>query len=451
MVPCEVSMPRLPGPQSQLMLDELRRYVIAQPQPFAVSLSNSKGMFLATVDGQLILDWAGYYGSRLLGHNHPGMFESEYLQRLILAANNKVPNPDYLTEECLAYYRLAWDLAAACIRNGPLEIYVVNSGAEAVENLMKYLIARHGEKLRSAQKTVKTRRFVYFDRGFHGRTLGALNVTHLTHNSRVTDGFSDLFPGNLRLSFPHLDHSRTSSENEQELGRCLDEVETALQTYRDEVVGVLVEPIQGAGGHRLAPMRFFQGLSQLCHDYDTYLAFDEVQTAGGQCGRVFAVDLMELPYPPECIAAAKKLGNGVIYMRQPLQELGVLDSTWGGSLADMVRVVQEFKIVDELKLQSQVDQKATALVSVLTELEARHAATIYNVRGLGLYQGFSLRHPEDRDRLMDFALKFEDLLLLGAGLQTIRLRPPIDVTLADIQEFGFRLDRSLTRLSEFPR
>lgn len=429
------------------MLEELRRYVIAEPQPFVVSLSESRGMYLSTVEGERLFDWAGYYGSRLLGHNHPGMSEPSYLTRLTAAANNKVPNPDFLTEECLTYYRLLYRLAPECMKSDSLEIYVVNSGAEAVENLMKYLIARHREKLAALGKTVNRRRFIYFDRGFHGRTLGALNVTHLTHNPRVTEDFSDLFPGNLRLSFPHIDNSRAPSDNEQELTRCLREVEAALKTYREEIVGVLVEPIQGAGGHRLAPARFFQALSQLCHDYDTYLAFDEVQTAGGQCGRVFAADLLELPHPPECIAAAKKFGNGVIFMKQPLVEVGVLDSTWGGSLADMVRVVQEFKLVDELDLQSQVEAKSQALVSALEKLEEQYSDCIYNVRGLGLYQGFSLRDPTQRNRLITLALETENLLLLGAGLQTIRLRPPLDVTLDEIAEFARCLGRCLERLS----
>jgi L-lysine 6-transaminase len=405
-------------------------------------------MFLVTEDGEEIFDWAGYYGSRLIGHNHPRLRSPEYLKRLTTAANNKVPNPDFLTKECLDYYRLVYQLAPECLKNEHLEIYVVNSGAEAVENMMKYLIARHRQKMDERNIVPQARRFVYFEHGFHGRTLGALNVTHMAHNPLVTKDFSELIPGNIRLPFPHVDYSRSNRENEQELDHCLEELDDVLRRYSQEIVAVLLEPIQGAGGHRLALPRFFQKLSQLCHDHDCYLAFDEVQTAGGQCGKLFAVDLFNLPYGPEAIATAKKFGNGVLFMREPLKDVGVLDSTWGGSLTDMVRVVEEYQIVFDENLLSQVELKAKALHRGLMNLEGKFSDLIFNVRGLGLYLGFSLRKPSLRKQLIELALEQENLLLLGAGEQTIRLRPPLDVSLSDIAEFLRRLEGTLASLTQ---
>jgi L-lysine 6-transaminase len=314
--------------------------------------------------------------------------------------------------------------------------------------MMKYLIARHRQKMTALESAPQARRFVYFEHAFHGRTLGALNVTHLAHNPLVTQDFSELIPGNVRLPFPHVDHSRSDAYNQQELDRCLEALETVLSRYGREIVAVLLEPIQGAGGHRLALPRFFQKLSQLCFEHDVYLAFDEVQTAGGQCGKIFAVDLFDMPHGPEAIATAKKFGNGVVYMREPLHDVGVLDSTWGGSLTDMVRVVEEYRIVFDEQLLEQVTLKAAALNRGLLALERRHSALLFNVRGLGLYQGFSLREPAHRKRLIELALEQESLLLLGAGKQSLRLRPPLDVTLAEISEFLLRLDRTLTTLSK---
>ena len=104
------------------MIAELSRYVIADVQPVVVDLARSAGMWLTTVDGQKIFDWAGYYASKLLGHNHPGLYEPEYLERLARAANNKVANPDFLTEECLEYYRALHRLAPRCMVNPQLEV-----------------------------------------------------------------------------------------------------------------------------------------------------------------------------------------------------------------------------------------------------------------------------------------------------------------------------------------
>ena len=63
------------------MLDELSRYVIAEPYPFVVDLEKSHGSYLATLDGREIFDWAGYFGAKLIGHNHPGLSEPEYLRQ----------------------------------------------------------------------------------------------------------------------------------------------------------------------------------------------------------------------------------------------------------------------------------------------------------------------------------------------------------------------------------
>jgi len=173
------------------------------------------------------------------------------------------------------------------------------------------------------------------------------------------------------------------------------------------------------------------------------LGIDEVQTAGGQTGAMFAIDQFDLPYPPQAIATAKKFANGVIYMLESVGNLGVLDSTWGGTLADMVRFVQEMKIVREERLIEQVPEKSERLVEGLNALVDKYNNLIFNVRGLGLYQGFTLRDPADRNQLKAIALQKEHLLLLGAGTQSIRFRPVLDVTIEDIDLMLAKLDRVL--------
>ncbi|MGQ9487561.1 MAG: aspartate aminotransferase family protein [Armatimonadota bacterium] len=444
-------MARYPGSVSQQMLEELSRYVIAEPEPFVIDLEKSEGMWLATVDGQRIFDWAGYYASKLIGHNHPRLYEPEYLKRIARAANNKVANPDFLTPECLEYYRLLYELAPACMRNPRLEVYVVNSGAEAVENMMKYLINLHHHKLLKKGRLPNPRRFIYFDQAFHGRTVFALNITQVTHDPVVTKDFHGFIPGNIQVPFPAIDTSLPESENRARTQRSLEIVEDFLQRYDGEVVGIIVEPLQGAGGHRVALPEFFQGLSLLAHQYDVYLGFDEVQTAGGQTGTFFACDQFNLPYPPQAVATAKKLGNGAVYMLYPMEDRGVLDSTWGGTLGDMVRFVQEMKIVREERLIEQVPSKTAVLVEGLTALAQRYPHLIFNVRGMGLYQGFSLRLPELRKRLLDIALQEEDLLLLGAGTDTVRLRPSLSVTVDEIRLFSEKMERVMQKLAEESR
>ncbi len=435
-----------PDERSRKMIEELSHYVIAEPYPFVLDLQQCHGMYLTTVGGQKIFDWAGYYGSKLIGHNHPGLNEPEYREKLLIAANNKIANPDFLTEECLEYYRLIYKLAPACMMNKNLEVYTINSGAEAVENMIKYLINLYDEKMLKRGVNPQVRRLVYFDRAFHGRTIFALNVTQLSHDPIITKDFHGFIPGNLRVPFPSTDSSQSEIWNNRRTENSLSIIENCLRTYGEEVVAIICEPLQGAGGQRMAQPDFFRRLSKLAHDYDVFLGFDEVQTAGGQTGTMFAIDQFNLPYPPQAVATAKKFANGVVYMLNSMTDRGVLDSTWGGSLVDMVRFVQEMKIVRQEQLIEKVPMKAEYMVSGLNDLAFKYSNLIFNVRGMGLYQGFSMRNPANKNKLINMALQQHHMLLLGAGAQTIRLRPVLDVEIQDIESMLSKLNICLSCL-----
>lgn len=439
---------KFPGPQSAALLDEMQKYVIADMFPFVVDLEKSKGMYLATVDGQMLFDWAGYFGAKLIGHNHPGLYEEDYIRRLTIAANNKIANPDFLSLECLAYYKKLHEIAPACMRNEKLELYVVNSGAEAMENLMKYLLVKHEEKHGNCGEQLSKRRFIYFDRAFHGRTVYALNVTQPLHDPAMTSGFGGVAPGNLRVPFPSIDNSQNAKWNRRKTDETLALIEGYIKQYGSEIAAVIAEPIQGAGGQRIAEKVFFQRLSELCHQHGISLAFDEIQTAGGQVGTMFACDQLDLPHPPQAIAVAKKFANGVVYMLDPMVTEGVLDSTWGGTLGDMVRFVQEMKIVERERLIEQVPQKESELCNGLEKLIQKYPRLMFNVRGMGLYQGFTLRSKELRVEMQRLALEEESMFLLGGGIQTIRFRPALDVSRDEIALMLEKLDRILETLAE---
>ena len=430
--------PSYPGPRSREMIAEMQRYVIYHPWPFVVDLEGCEGMTLATVDGQRLFDWAGYYGSKLIGHNHPRLQEPGYLDRLARAANNKVANPDFLTAECLDYYRLLYRLAPQTMQGlETREVYAVNSGAEAVENMLKYLLSRHNAKRlkRGGQAGASPRRFIYFDQAFHGRTVYALQVTQTLDPVATQDFLGLTASGNIKVPFPAVDNDAPEEENNALTRRSLELIESILSKNGEEIVGIIVEPIQGAGGQRVAQAAWFQGLSRLAHRYDVGLGVDEVQTSAGPTGTLFAIDQFALPYPPEAVAVGKKFAVGALFMREPLEDIGVLDSTWGGGLADMVRFCQEWRVVEDENLVEAAARGGEHLVDGLRALQRRFPTILRNVRGLGLYQGFTLGDPAARARLTEVALQEHDLLLLGAGADSIRTRPNLSVTSAEIDRF----------------
>jgi L-lysine 6-transaminase len=430
------------------MLTELSEFVIAEPYPFVLDISKGDGMYLETVDGQRLFDWAGYYGSKLIGHNHPGLYEPEYTKRLVVAANNKVANPDFLTKECLDYYQLLYRIAPEIMKSDTLEVYAVNSGAEAVENMMKYLVAKFNQKRAKKGGPSGHRRFLYFDKAFHGRTVFALGVTQTIDPVATKDFLGLTTTGNIKLPFPSYSSDLSEEENLRAAEHSLQQVESALSLMSDEIVGIIVEPIQGAGGHRVAIPQFFQGLSELAHKYDVYLGFDEVQTGLGATGKMWAIDHFNLPYPPMAIATGKKFGNGVVYMVEPLEDVGVLDSTWGGSLADMVRVVREFEIVEQEDLISKAAIKGELLAKGLRELVSKYFPMVRNVRGLGLYQGISLDSTSRKARLIDVALTEYQTILLGAGSRSIRTRPNMSVNEDEIAHFITILDQAIATVQD---
>ncbi len=437
-----------PGKMSQHLIAKLQKYVIVDPWPFVLDLENCRGIWMQSIEGDKIFDWGGFYGAQLLGFNHPALSDKDYLHRLCLAANNKVANPDFLTTFCLEYYELLYSLAPECMKNPELEVYAVNSGAEAMENMMKYLINLHDQKMARKKKTQLYRRFIYFDQAFHGRTIFALNLTHMDHAPIVTRDFHGLAPNHIKVPFPATNTRRSPEENRRITQRSLEILEECMQKYKDEIIAVIVEPIQGAGGHRIAQIDFFRQLSDLAHRYDVYIGFDEVQTAGGQTGTIFAIDQFDLPYPPQAVAVAKKFGCGAVFMYSHMEDIGILDSTWGGSLADMVRVVREFQIIKEEKLIEQVPWKTRLLLDILCLCEKKYPHLIFNIRGMGLYQGFSVATPQIKTRLQEIALEKENLFLLSAGPATIRLRPALIVSEEEIKLLGEKLLSCLAQLNE---
>lgn len=432
-----------PGPISAAMLDELSNYVIATPYPFVLDLEKCEGMWLQTVDGQRLFDWAGYFGSKLIGHNHPGLYEPEYVKRLVRAANNKVANPDFLTKECLDYYRMLYRVAPDVMKSDNLEVYAVNSGAEAVENMMKYLIAKYNLKRMEKGLPAGNRRFLYFNKAFHGRTVFALGVTETVDPVATKDFHGLTMGGNIMLPFPAYNSDWADEVNQKNADLVLHQVESALTLMRDEIVGIIVEPLQGAGGQRVATKAFWQGLSRLAHENGVYLGFDEVQTGLGATGKMWAIDHFDLPYPPQAIATGKKFGCGIVYMLEPLEDVGVLDSTWGGTLGDMVRVVREMEIVEDEGLIARAAVNGERLAAGLHALVGKYPNIASNVRGLGLYQGFSLDTPERKGAVVKAAREKFGLLLLGAGERSIRTRPNLSVTAEDIDAFLDLLDQIL--------
>jgi len=196
---------------------------------------------------------------------------------------------------------------------------------------------------------------------------------------------------------------------------------------------VLVEPIQGEGGVRIASARFMRVLRLLTRIYDIPLIFDEVQTGWGMTGRVWAHEWFDLPSPPDMVTWAKKAQNGVLFVSDRFatffQEEKKFNTTWEGDSTGMVRLIT---LLDKLDLD-QVVRTGDHARRGLDQLAREYPEIIRNVRGLGAMLACDVQRADVRDALLDRAFR-RGLILLPAGERAIRLYPRYDIEPAALDE-----------------
>jgi 4-aminobutyrate aminotransferase-like enzyme len=439
--------------------------------PVAFDPSESVGPYLAVTDRDTngepyrFLDMGALIATQAFGENDPAVLRA-ILEALPFVAS-RYAHSEYQTVLSL---RLKAELNRIAPAGTPRH-FVVNTGAEAVENAIKSV-------LMNRVMTTDDREggfIVSFEGAFHGRTLGALAVTH---RKRARLGFPTFdwpripFPiedvGSPKLTarreesclkqlwdllvsgrLPRADKSRDTYRREIDavdefLVQPRGDVEVFARAQRAaltadvirrsrRVAAVLVEPIQGEGGVRVASTRFMRRLRLLTKIYDVPLIFDEVQTGWGMTGRMWAHELFDLPCPPDLVTWAKKAQNGVLFVSEALatffQEEKKFNTTWEGDSVGMVRLLS---LMDKLDLE-QVRKTGEQAKAGLAALARDYREIVRSVRGAGVMLGFDVVRADLCDAVLDRAFR-RGLVLLGAGERTIRFYPRFDMEPAAIDE-----------------
>jgi len=454
--------------------------------PVVFDPSESVGPYLAAVDrdsaGQpyRFLDMGALIATHAFGENDPDVVRA-VLESLPFVVD-RYAHSEYQTS-------LSLKLKAALNRIAPVGTprhFIVNTGAEAVENAIKSVLMNRVMTTGDAEGGF----VVSFEGAFHGRTLGSLAVTH---RKKARLGFPT-------FDWPHIpfpfDQPRSPKDTLRREERSLKQLwdllvsgrlpkaEKSKDTYKREidaideflakpdidsaavdafvkaqraeltpdvvtraqrVAAVLVEPVQGEGGVRIATARFMRKLRLLTKIYDVPLVFDEVQTGWGMTGKLWAHEHFNLPCPPDVVTWAKKAQNGVLFVSEELatffQEEKKFNTTWEGDSAGMVRLLAK---IDALDLD-QVRRTGELAKAGLDKLAKAHREIIGNVRGLGVMLAFDVVRPDWSEPLRDRAFR-RGLLLLGAGDRSIRFYPRYDTEPAAIDEALEILDASVADL-----
>jgi L-lysine 6-transaminase len=418
------------------VLETIEQHVLLDGFKVVVDLDKSRGPYLHNaVTNKRLIDLYGFFGSMPIGFNHP-YFDDPAVQRdLLRAAKVKVANSDVYSEDYAEFV----ETFERVVGLPPLERYLfIEGGAPAVENCLKAAMDWKVRKNMAAGHGERGTQILHFRRAFHGRSGYTMSLTNT--DPRKTDLFAKFdWP---RVSCPHIDFSLPESEREADV---IAREQNAEREIRDlvhrrniDICAIIIEPIQGEGGDNHFRGEWLQKLRQICDENDILLIFDEVQCGMGATGRNWCCEHFNVV--PDLLAFGKKAQVCGVMAGPRIDEVkdnafrlsSRLNSTWGGNFTDMVRSTHFLRIIEKEHLVENARKVGAYFLDQLRDLQ-KEEPLISAARGRGLFLAFDLPDAKTRE---EFWKGFFDLgvLTLRSGENSIRFRPPLDITAGVIDE-----------------
>src|SRR6478736_4657311 len=396
----------VPGPRSRAIIERKER-VIADPLGLYVPviIDEGHGALLTDVDGNTFVDFMGGIGCLNVGHAHP---------RVVAAAQEQAArffHTDFTILPYEVYVEYAERLLALTPFSGPAKAAFFNSGAEAVENAVKF-----------ARGHTKRPAVIAFEGGFHGRTLMALSLTSKTHPYKA--GFGPFAPEVYRVPFPYEYRGITLADSLAALERAL-----STQVAAESVAAIVVEPEQGEGGFVPAPPGFLEGLRAICDREGILLIVDEVQTGFGRTGKMFAIE--HYGVEPDLMTLAKSIAAG-LPLSAVVGKAEIMDclpdnsvgGTYVGNPVALAAAVAVLDVFEEEGLVERAQRIGETIRARMLVWQERFEA-IGDVRGLGAM--LAVEYVEDREtkepapgiasRVAEEAV-LRGLLLMTAGINS---------------------------------
>ncbi len=437
------------GSRARRLMDRDRRVMFSahtRTREIPLCVDRAQGARIRDLDGKEFLDFGAGYAVVGTGHCHPAVVRAaqDQLEKLI-----HISGSDFYYETQVA---LAEKLIKITPGRFPKRVYFGNSGAEAVEAALK--IARFYSR---------RPRLISFIGAFHGRTFAGMTMCGSKKSQRAH--FSSLIPDVYHVPYPYCYHCLFNETYPRCVRKefkglampyCLSYLtETVFERLIDpeDVALLMVEPIQGEGGYIVPPKEFLPCLRRICDEYGIVLAFDEIQSGLGRTGKWFACD--HVGVAPDLMLIAKAIASGLplsaVVGRACLMDCSVdprawtpgsHGSTFGGNPVACAAGIASLKVIGGSLIRNAA-VVGSFLNRGLTEIMNRHQI-IGEVRGLGLMIGLELvqdrrtREPFPRVVTPDGKNIKEvftgecykrGLIMFGAGFQSLRMSPPLSITL----------------------
>ncbi|WP_430810631.1 MULTISPECIES: aspartate aminotransferase family protein [unclassified Carboxylicivirga] len=361
---------------------------------FDITPVKGEGCYVWDDKGNRYLDLYGGHAVISIGHSHPHYIEriSSQLKQLGFYSNS-IQNP--LQQELA-------DKLGALSGMDDYQLFLCNSGAEANENALKLASFQTGRA-----------KVVAFEKGFHGRTSGAVAATD-----------------NPRIQAPY----NQGHQVEIVAWEDLEALEASLM--KRDVAAVIIEGIQGIGGIHIPSASFLQDMQTLCRRYGTLLILDEIQSGYGRTGEFFAFQHANIE--PDMVTMAKGMGNGfpiggVLISPAIKPKKGMLGTTFGGSHLACAAGLAVLEVMEQEKLMDQVKTNGKYFLKSLNNIKK-----VNEIRGCGLMLALEMKE--------NIASIRHDLLIKNhiftgiSGTYTLRLLPPLTLQRGQIDTFMSRLE-----------
>jgi len=355
---------------------------------YNVDLRKAKGAVLTDVEGKDYLDFYGGHGVISIGHGHP---------KYIKAIENQLHQIAFYTN--VIQNSLQVELAKKLGQLSGYDdynLFLANSGAEAVENALKVASFKTGKS-----------KIIAFNSAFHGRCSGSIAITD---NPSIQSRFNQYH----KVAFI-----------------ALNDFEALEEEFKDnDVAAIIIEGIQGVGGVYEASPEFLANVRELCTNKGAIMIMDEIQSGYGRTGKFFAHQFAEIK--PDLITVAKGMGNGfpisgVLIAPYIEAKKGMLGTTFGGNHLACAAAIAVLDVIKEEKLIENAVQIGQYLKNELSKF-----SFVKEVRGRGLMIGVEMDNAaEFRKHLIQDKHVFTGF----SGPNTIRLLPPLNITIKEAKEF----------------
>jgi len=376
----------------------------------AFSIESGDGAWVKASDGRTLLDFGAGIAVNSLGHCHPHLVETlkNQAEKLWHTSNlYRIPEGE----------RFAERLCEATFAD---TVFFTNSGGEALECSIK--MAR---KYQAASGHPEKFRLITFAGAFHGRTLATIAAGG---QHKYIEGFGPAVEGFDQVPFADL--------------------EAVEQAIGPQTAGILIEPIQGEGGIRTVPGKCLKGLRELCDRHGLVLVYDEVQCGMGRTGKLFAYQHSGVA--PDIMASAKGIGGGFpmgacLATSEAAKGMvaGSHGSTYGGNPLAMAIGNAVLDVILEDGFLDHVNQMSLLLTQKLAGLTDEFPDILGGVRGKGLMMGLECKVANTD---MQAACVANDLLVVAAGDNVLRLLPPLIITADEVSQAVTRIEAACRQL-----